>query len=587
MPRKFSDLTTINMNDEYKDDTYVVGYYKKQNLQNDNSKINVKQFARTSDLNDAVDRITDLENGCLYKNKNNQQTVVGEVTFDNNVTINNNTMIVKSTDLVYNSNADKTIDLYWEDKNSTICGMDRLGTTANGEIYRNIRVKAHNSNTYGEIGLACDSNDEFYTYAPTPPLNSNDTNIATTEWVKSIKLYDLFDCKWSDHEINNASWLRSDTFSWQDGTVYSNAYNHLLNDISGKPVLTEIVGGYTIGYYLADDGHKIVGDNYENIINDLYNTTGIAWYYIIDVTNHRFKLPRTKFGFTGLRDNVGNYVLESLPQHAHNIEKTSNRGSLAHWNPNAGRVIDGLNEGGYIENTVITSQANNSSYQNNAPVQQRATQMYLYFYIGEYTESALQQTAGLNTSLFNGKVDLNLNNMNPSATAKETIVGWGMPDYSSAISLSTSTSSYTAPSNGFITFTAVGYNNAAFAYVDNVLVYQSNSGQSCSNTFPIKKGSVFTRHGGSEIVAITFIPCIGAEYVPPVTIPTYCYRSYDLGRYWYYYSENLYTNVIPSGTTLYYTSNVDVASDSSDLTSSLVTTANMNVERYSAGDISE
>lgn len=40
-----------------------------------------------------------------------------------------------------------------------------------------------------------------------------------------------------------------------------------------------------------------------------------------------------------------------------------------------------------------------------------------------------------------GKVDLDLNNMNPSQTAKDTIVGWGMPDLTSGVSRSAGSSS--------------------------------------------------------------------------------------------------------------------------------------------------
>lgn len=60
----------------------------------------------------------------------------------------------------------------------------------------------------------------------------------------------------------------------------------------------------------------------------------------------------------------------------------------------------------------------------------------------------IANTYATKTELSN-KVDLNLNNMNPSATAKGTIVGWGMPDYSTAISVTTNT--YTAPYDGVIT----------------------------------------------------------------------------------------------------------------------------------------
>ena len=42
---------------------------------------------------------------------------------------------------------------------------------------------------------------------------------------------DLFDFKWSDHILNDVQWLRADTFSWQSGSVYEAAYNHLSDDL--------------------------------------------------------------------------------------------------------------------------------------------------------------------------------------------------------------------------------------------------------------------------------------------------------------------------------------------------------------------
>ena len=37
--------------------------------------------------------------------------------------------------------------------------------------------------------------------------------------------------------------------------------------------------------------------------------------------------------------------------------------------------------------------------------------MYLYFYVGNFSQSATEQTAGLNSELFNGKADVNLLNV--------------------------------------------------------------------------------------------------------------------------------------------------------------------------------
>lgn len=218
----------------------------------------------------------------------------------------------------------------------------------------------------------------------------------------------LLDFKWTDHIINDMAWLRADTFSWQDGTVYSNVYNHLEADISGKTLQSETIGETTVQFYLADDGHKICPASEESNVSAIYTATGVAWYYIVDTTNQRFKLPRTKYGFTGLRDVVGKYVSESLP----NIT-----GTLAfEWQLQGtsgaffSQTTEGSGEYGSgwrsNNNTGFDASLSSSTYKNNAPVQQRATQMYLYFYVGEYSQSAIEQTAGLNSELFNQKQDV-------------------------------------------------------------------------------------------------------------------------------------------------------------------------------------
>lgn len=104
----------------------------------------------------------------------------------------------------------------------------------------------------------------------------------------------LLDWKWSDHIINSMEWLRADTFSWQSGSVYTAVYNHLVADNSSGTSQTETVGSYTISYKLAPDGHKITTD--ESTVANIYNETGEAWYYVLDTTNQRFKLPRGSHG---------------------------------------------------------------------------------------------------------------------------------------------------------------------------------------------------------------------------------------------------------------------------------------------------
>lgn len=226
---------------------------------------------------------------------------------------------------------------------------------------------------------------------------------------------DLFDHKWADHICNDAQWLRADTFSWQSGSVYEVAYQHLCDDIVGKTGISDTIAGITVWYLLADDGHKICGENQESAVQQIYEATGVAWYYILDQTNHRFKLPRTKFGFTGIRSGVGGFVNAGLP----NISVTGAQPNIV-VQSGAGTGSGALNTtgdtdisytGGGSAHTWLRARTlnlaisySNSIYGNSDTVQPKATEMYLYFYVGNFTQTALENTAGLNTEMFN---DLN------------------------------------------------------------------------------------------------------------------------------------------------------------------------------------
>lgn len=251
--------------------------------------------------------------------------------------------------------------------------------------------------------------------------NSPSDEIVTSQ--KAIKQYvdsvlirkstGLFDVKWSDHLLDDTGWLRADNFSWNSGVTYSAAYDHLVADIAGKTLQSETIGGTTVQFYLANDGHKICPASQESNVLAIYNATGVAWYYVIDSENTRFKLPRTKFGITGFRDTVGNYVAPTLPNITAQF-KTSGynqdgSGAITYTQVSTGaRGWDGT--GAPNGQWDFNANTANSIYQNDATVQPPATQMYLYFCVGAFTQTALENTAGLNASLFNGKADVNLLN---------------------------------------------------------------------------------------------------------------------------------------------------------------------------------
>lgn len=258
--------------------------------------------------------------------------------------------------------------------------------------------------------------------------------------------WNLFDCKWADHLEDDMSWLRADTFSWQSGDTYSSAYNELLSERQKVTATkSDTIAGVTVTYYQTPKGYKIALANQETAIASLYNSTGAAWYYILDADNGRFKLPRTKWGFVGFRDVAGSYVAESLPNITGKFDSTEltnnteqkNSGALYGTNSSLGVIATGA--GG--QSLAINFDASRSSqtYKNNAPVQQRATQMYLYFYVGNFSTEAVRQTAGLNAELFNGKADIDLENVVFSQAFKNKIINLTSVNYAAEVTRSHST----------------------------------------------------------------------------------------------------------------------------------------------------
>jgi len=105
--------------------------------------------------------------------------------------------------------------------------------------------------------------------------------------------FPLLSCMWAGHRLNEASWLRADTWSWQDGGIYHAAYNMIKDQFDNGTQTSEIVSGIEIPFVLGANGMKIVDADNAGLVQDIFESVGVAWYYIIDTTNKKFKLPRT------------------------------------------------------------------------------------------------------------------------------------------------------------------------------------------------------------------------------------------------------------------------------------------------------
>lgn len=339
---------------------------------------------------------------------------------------------------------------------------------------------------------------------------------ATTEFVlDNCYKPPLLSFMWADHLLNDMSWLRADTFSWQDGTTYSLIYNELLSEYNNSASVSETEGSIT--FKRTPKGYKIALATQETAIAEKYATDGIAWYYILDTTNQRFKLPRMKHkywkdqttipvmgnGMTmGITDGVKNKGLTYITTYGYYSYAASNT------NVPVGTTVSGSGVGFNSSTAVgLSKDSTQSGVVADVSDVNIETGFYLYFYVGGFTKSAEAQTAGLNSELFNGKVDLNFNNMNPSQTAKNTIVGWGMPDYSASVAV---TMPYTAPSNGW--FVASNQATSTIVKINNVQVAMGSwaAGSWSGNLncqIMVAKGDVITGATGT----MNFMPCKGAN----------------------------------------------------------------------------
>ena len=184
-----------------------------------------------------------------------------------------------------------------------------FGHTNEGYNRYNIGFDASRSNPiYGKSNTVQQEAIQYPYFIQIATGSETENNI-----INDIELnnpYSLFDSKYSDHELNNLSWLKSEG-QWNAKAIYPTAYDELLREYNDSTSVEETEGSIT--FKRTPKGYKIALADQETAINTKYATYGIAWYYIIDTVNSQFKLPRTKYGFEGLRTNVGDDIAESLP----------------------------------------------------------------------------------------------------------------------------------------------------------------------------------------------------------------------------------------------------------------------------------
>jgi hypothetical protein len=213
--------------------------------------------------------------------------------------------------------------------------------------------------------------------------------------------FSLFEPKWYPMKISNLSWILSDG-SWYDGDIYIGAYNKLVEAYENGTDKSDTIGGVTVSYRLSSDGLRVTTD--KSSVDSLYNATGTAWYFVIDTTNKKFVLPRSK-AFMQFGDEPGKFTEAGLP----NI--TGELKPVAYNTAGSGGYYIGCDTGGAFSPKIDSYSAfasanlNYTSGKNaggkfdasrSSPiykdgvttVQPNSVTGYLYFYVGDIERDA-------------------------------------------------------------------------------------------------------------------------------------------------------------------------------------------------------
>ena len=338
--------------------------------------------------------------------------------------------------------------------------------------------------------------------------------------------YSLFDSKYSDHELNNLSWLKSEG-QWNSKAAYPTAYDKLLKVYNGTETVEglsvvkqnvsykwitvlpdstysvwtkrrnvkvgDIVFGYNprviVGYIQSVNGDNITCTNSIDSTQTSFNFKGINTYDVVDdydfvlnTAEETFRLP-IKTKLASGKAVVGNgkaLMLTNGTQtgalSACGSSATGNVGGFLR--PVNG--VDGINIGDTAKTTVGTQFDTDKAIgivtdPTKSGIETDTTGLYLYFYVGETVQNANLIDAGRIGEVLATKTDM----LQAS--------GAGMPSNRYIdLTLGASGSTYTVPANGWLVLNATANNASNFIQLENQTSLITSSDYGTTKTTPLK-----------------------------------------------------------------------------------------------------
>ena len=263
--------------------------------------------------------------------------------------------------------------------------------------------------------------------------------------------YSLFDHKYSDHELNNLSWLKSEA-QWNAKTVYTDAYDKLFKVYNG----TEIIEGLSV---------KLSTETYTD------------YDFVLNTSDETFRLP-LKTKLASGKSVIGNGMTLGL------TNGTNNAGTYFIAN-DVGLTVRANLYGSSVGNTASgTSFTSSKSVgittdPTKSGLELSDSGLYLYFYVGETVQNANLIDAGRINEQLSGLVEVG--------------GSLGMPSNKYVnLTLGASGDSYTAPANGWLHLRTIK-STAGFTSFESSSGLRTESrttinGTACTLYIPCKKG---------------------------------------------------------------------------------------------------
>lgn len=222
-------------------------------------------------------------------------------------------------------------------------------------------------------------------------------------------------------DVTVASGTVSNLQTWATGKGYTTTGSSIEDLVVSKTLTaeTETIADITITFYRCYDKKKIVLPTEIANVDAIYAATGIAEYFILDVENLRFKLPRNKWGAYGTGSgDLGDHIPESLPNITASCTNVSgawkNKGTASGAFYVGSKTGEIGSAGTNINKYSLSFDASrcSSAYQDGAPVQPRGAKGDLYFYLGRTNQEEVDNISiGNLAEELNQKADLDLSNI--------------------------------------------------------------------------------------------------------------------------------------------------------------------------------